>query len=98
METVSSTNHWLSEYSGNIGDILISREQTAGRGRLGNSWESSLGGLYISFTSNNHRLLPLIVAVSVATSMQNFVKEISLKWPNDIILGKKNWVGFCVSI
>lgn len=93
METVSSTNHWLSEYSGNIGDILISREQTAGRGRLGNSWESSLGGLYISFTSNNHRLLPLIVAVSVATSMQNFVKEISLKWPNDIILGKKKLGG-----
>ena len=90
METVSSTNYWLSEYSENIGDVLISRKQTAGRGRLGNSWESLLGGLYFSFTSNNHRLLPLIVAISVATSMQNFVKEISLKWPNDILFaGKK---------
>ena len=73
METVSSTNYWLSEYSENIGDVLISRKQTAGRGRLGNSWESLLGGLYFSFTSNNHRLLPLIVGISVATSMQNFV-------------------------
>ena len=90
METVSSTNYWLSEYSKNIGDVLISRKQTAGRGRLGNSWESLLGGLYFSFTSNNHRLLPLIVGISVATSMQNFVKEISLKWPNDILfVGKK---------
>ena len=90
VETVSSTNYWLSEYSENIGDVLISRKQTAGRGRLGNSWESLLGGLYFSFTSNNHRLLPLIVGISVATSMQNFVKEISLKWPNDILFaGKK---------
>ena len=90
LETVSSTNHWLSEYSGNIGDILVSRNQTAGRGRLGNFWESSLGGLYFSFTSNNHKLLPLIVGTSVAITMQNFVKKISLKWPNDIIFhGKK---------
>ena len=93
MEKVSSTNNWLSEYSENKGDIILSREQTAGRGRLGNYWESSLGGLYFSFTSNNHRLLPLIVGISVATSMQNFVKEISLKWPNDIIFSEKKLGG-----
>ena len=93
MEKVSSTNNWLSEYSENKGDIILSREQTAGRGRLGNSWESSLGGLYFSFISNNHRLLPLIVGISIATSMQNFVKEISLKWPNDIIFGGKKLGG-----
>ena len=52
LETVGSTNTYLKEI-GNIekdGTVVISEEQTKGRGRLGRSFKSNSGeGIYIVF-------------------------------------------------
>ncbi len=92
-DTITSTNSWLSTYSKHLGDIAIAKEQTQGKGRLGNSWESPIGGFYFSILSRSHKLLPLIMGLSVVFSLKEFVKGVKLKWPNDIIFSNKKLGG-----
>ncbi len=90
VDKISSTNDWLSKYYLDIDDTIIAFEQTNGRGRRGNIWESKRGGFYMSTVSSNHKLLPIVVAVSLAKVLTKKVVGLSLKWPNDLILdGKK---------
>ena len=92
-DTITSTNSWLSTYSKQLGDMAIAKEQTKGKGRLGNSWESPIGGFYFSVLSRSHKLLPLIMGLSVILSLKEFVSGVKLKWPNDIIFSNKKMGG-----
>lgn len=92
--TVDSTNERAKEKAG---IVVIADEQTAGKGRLGRKWYSDKGGLYFSI-SLHPRLpmddLPKItltagVAVCEALSFANA----RLKWPNDVLIGKKKVAG-----
>ena len=89
IDKVSSTNDWLSKYHLDIDDTIIALEQTDGKGRRGNIWDSKIGGFYLSTVSSNHKLLPTVVAVSLARALRENVTDLSLKWPNDLILGGK---------
>ena len=90
METVKSTNTWLSNFFLNIGDEVLAIKQTEGKGRRGNTWDSDYGGLYFSLVSPNNKLLPFITGISVVESLVEVKDNIQLKWPNDIIInGKK---------
>jgi biotin-[acetyl-CoA-carboxylase] ligase BirA-like protein len=96
----NSTSDWLKAawregrveiYSGVIADL-----QTAGRGRLGNTWVSHLGNVHASFllpcpnTAEGMRLAPrvgLMLATRAAEWLETFGKlpqPIQLKWPNDL--------------
>ncbi len=80
---------------------VISREQTAGRGRGGRSWSSPAGlGLWMSVlirpeSQESHGLLPILagVAVSRAIRLVRPEAEPSLKWPNDVQLGGRKVCG-----
>ena len=90
METVKSTNTWLSNFFLNIGDEVLAIKQIEGKGRRGNTWNSDYGGLYFSLVSPNNKLLPFITGISVVESLVEVKDNIQLKWPNDIIInGKK---------
>jgi len=93
METVKSTNNWLSVFFSNIKDEVLAIKQTEGKGRRGNTWDSDYGGLYFSFVSPNNRLLPFIAGISVVESLVDIKDKLHLKWPNDIILNKKKLGG-----
>lgn len=45
LDSVPSTNTWAKEHAASLahGDIVITRDQTAGRGQRGNSWEAAAG-------------------------------------------------------
>ena len=89
-DTLTSTSAWLSKYNSEIDDVVLAIEQTQGRGRRGNTWESQKGGFYASIVSSKHELLPFIVGISVVKILDKHSKELNLKWPNDIIFkGKK---------
>ena len=74
--------------------------QTAGRGRLGHTWENAAGaGLYVSFVTQAlpATLLPLVpVACGVAVAellRESAGCEAGVKWPNDIIVREHKIAG-----
>ena len=93
MDTVKSTNNWLSTFFFDIKDSALAIQQTEGKGRRGNIWDSKSGGLYFSFISSNHRLLPFITGISVVEALADIKENIQLKWPNDIVVKEKKLGG-----
>lgn len=90
-ESLNSTNSWLLEH-GQCGDICISDQQSAGRGRRGNVWVSPNGGnIYLSqcwcFDSKikHWSLLGLVTGIAIAEALEDIgLKKHGIKWPNDI--------------
>ena len=80
--------------------IVLSDQQTAGRGRRGNFWYSPKGNIYCSISFNNllnlksHFLFSILTAVSIKMTLEKFkVKNIKFKWPNDIFYENKKFSG-----
>ena len=79
------------------GSVVISEKQTDAKGRSGKSWESPLGGVWLSIILKPNidfaklPLLTLATGVAVAKAIEKTgIKNVEIKWPNDIILhGKK---------
>ena len=79
------------------GTVVIAEAQTGGKGRLGRSWASPQGNLYLSVILRPavpvHKapLITLMGAVAVAAAVREQVKvPAGIKWPNDILIdGKK---------
>ncbi|OIR11265.1 MAG: biotin--[acetyl-CoA-carboxylase] ligase [Marine Group III euryarchaeote CG-Bathy2] len=86
LESVDSTNrHALSQRLPRW-DAVVAREQVAGCGRRGRSWESPVGGLYLSVVVENDPLLPLRTGLAARDALQPYCPErIGLKWPNDLL-------------
>ena len=81
------------------GTVVVADEQTAGRGRRGASWASPPGaGLYCSYiarpSATNLSLLTLAAGVGVREGIQASTGlGVDLKWPNDLILGRRKLAG-----
>ncbi len=74
--------------------LIIANEQTAGRGRKGNSFFSPKDtGLYLTLVfeeKENSELLTPLAAVSVCEALENIGIYPKIKWVNDIFIdGKK---------
>ena len=82
------------------GVVIVADEQTAGRGRRGATWQSPAGaGLYFSFVARPDNpatmsLVTLAAGVAVREGIQRSTGLIAdLKWPNDVIVGKRKLAG-----
>lgn len=103
MDSVGSTNteaKSLFTQGETEGLIVIARSQTAGRGRKDRPWLSPIGGLYFSIIlkprlgTENVPLLGLLSACAVARSLNALgVKNVRLKWPNDVLIGQSKISG-----
>jgi BirA family biotin operon repressor/biotin-[acetyl-CoA-carboxylase] ligase len=81
------------------GSVFLAEEQTAGRGRGANSWQSPRStGIYCSLilrpalAPSDVLALSLAVGLAVQSAIQQIDArvEIDLKWPNDVLIkGKK---------
>lgn len=97
-DSTSSTNNVAAEYAknkDNDGLVIFAEEQTAGRGRAGNKWQSGrsdsvLCSIVLTESSLSTELLSLICAVAVAEAVG---KPARIKWPNDIVLNGKKVAG-----
>jgi len=80
------------------GTVIMTETQTAGRGRYGRTWQSPKGNLYMSLVlpdmGKNTPYIAFLTAVAVADSLPDF--NVSLKWPNDILLDGKKLAGILV--
>ena len=80
--------------------LIVSSHQTMGRGRHNRTWFSPKGGLYFSlvlrprFGSQFAPLSGLLCACAVAESIRSLgVEGVSLKWPNDVLIGNDKVAG-----
>lgn len=100
LEECPSTNALLKAMAregAEDGTVLMSRRQTEGRGRLGRSFVSPEGGVYLSMllrpeAAAAERLpeLSACAALAVRRALLDFGVEVGIKWPNDLLLqGKK---------
>lgn len=103
-ETIDSTNiraRQLGENHAPHGTLVVSEQQTAGRGRRGRSWESPVGSsIYMSillkpdFLPTQAPMLTIVMAYSVAVALRRKTGlDFQIKWPNDIVLNGKKVVG-----
>lgn len=99
-EEISSTNDYLLTHFDRLGQgsVCLAERQSAGRGRRGRSWYSpDSQNLYFSMLWHYENsvadlsALSLVVSLVIAESLQaQGVKDIQIKWPNDIYhQGKK---------
>ncbi len=107
LETVASTNDALkkqAEAGAPEGCAVVADEQTRGRGRQGRTWLSPKGlGLYLSvlfrprWPAADTALLGLLAAAGVAAALEALgVREIGVKWPNDVLAHGKKIAGILV--
>jgi len=80
------------------GTVVLSGRQTAGRGRLGRSFISPQGGLYLTVVLRpaleHLRPLPIIAALAVARGLEQVAGlRTALKWPNDVLVGGRKICG-----
>lgn len=101
-ETLPSTNQTLWELldrGAMSGTAVIAAQQTAGRGQWGRQWQSSVGGLYLSFAlaphlqASNSAQLTLCSAWGIATALRGYDIPVFLKWPNDLLLLRRKLGG-----
>lgn len=105
-EQASSTNSLLLERAATAaqGTVLVAEHQTAGRGRLGRVWQSSLGGgltfsVLWRFPGGASSLAGLSLAVAVAMLRglkAARVPGVEVKWPNDLISGFRKVGGILI--
>lgn len=101
-ETIDSTN----SYAGNIaekspeGTVVVSQEQTKGRGRTGRKWISKEGeGIYFSVILKPEipvvkaSFLTQVAGCAIVETLVNMGIDALIKWPNDIILNGKKIAG-----
>ncbi len=84
------------------GTVLLAEEQTAGRGRGANSWQSPRStGIYCSailrpaLPPSDVLILSLAAGLAVQTAIRDVDSrvELDLKWPNDLLIGGKKVCG-----
>jgi BirA family biotin operon repressor/biotin-[acetyl-CoA-carboxylase] ligase len=79
-----------------VGHAVVADQQTAGRGRQGREWLSPLGGLYATFIVPHDDLLSVRAGVAAAAALEEFGVRVQLKWPNDLLVGKRKLGGILV--
>ena len=87
------------------GTALVAQRQTAGRGRMGRSFQSEEGGVYLSLLLRpNCRAEELMhLTCAVATAMCDAVEETcgllpGIKWTNDLVYGKQKLGGILTEL
>lgn len=96
LKEIDSTNRYLRDLmvkeSLPEGSLVVADFQNAGRGQMGNAWESE-GGKNLLFSlllcpeflpANRQFLISQIVSLSVKEVLDSYIGEVQIKWPNDI--------------
>lgn len=103
LKEIDSTNSYLKDKSELLqrnGLVVIAEMQVSGRGRAGRKF-TSVKGNNVTFSVVLHPNLPLeeiqifalLAGVAVARVLENYVKNIRLKWPNDVLVNEKKICG-----
>ena len=100
-ETLDSTNTYAVRHFDELsdGDLIVAKEQTAGRGRLNRKWISKEGNLFASYVIKEPFDEPfyatMVSSLSVVAAVKKLYPQLDpvIKWPNDVIIGDKKLCG-----
>lgn len=108
-DSLPSTNEYIKEEIAKstpfeAGTVILAKEQTKGRGQRNNSWNSRKNeNLTFSYLLRPTFLSPLsqfYLTVSVSLALVKFLKQyipdVFIKWPNDIMAGNKKICGILI--
>lgn len=100
LDEIDSTNNYAKTLSGAENTVIIAKRQTSGRGRVGKSFFSPEGGIYMSvilkggnqpFCAGSYTAL---TAVAVADAIKRVCDiDCGIKWVNDIYIKNKKVCG-----
>lgn len=105
---LQSTNSEAAKLAESLshGDIIITDEQTAGRGQRGNSWEAEPGkNLTFSIFLRPRELkaaesfkLSMAISIAIIKAVEELIpsSEFRIKWPNDIYWRDKKLAGILI--
>ena len=98
-----STNLWikrLAKEGAPEGTLALAEFQSAGRGRLGRFWEVPEGTsvmmsilLRPKFEPQYAPTLTLVMGMAVAKAVKSLGFDVSIKWPNDVVVSHKKICG-----
>jgi len=116
LKTVDSTNNYAfmlakkafrsENNDGKIkinGMVIVSEEQSFGRGRFDRKWFSPKGGLWFSIILNPSiplqtlQHITLVAAATISNVLERqYNINVRIKWPNDIYFGQKKLAGILI--
>ena len=109
LSAIPSTNTFLKELSAteNLPEytIVIAENQQEGKGQRGSNWTSEVGKnltfsmLVKNFTTRHDSIFVLNILIAIAllnTLKKHHIPNLSIKWPNDILSGKKKVAGILI--
>lgn len=103
-ETGSTNADLVADYA-NLADftVLVAGYQSAGKGRAGRQWLAPAGSsLFVSvllkpaaMSATKFSWLPLLAGLAMTKTVTKFLpnKKVSLKWPNDVLVGEQKISG-----
>lgn len=103
-DELCSTNQWLIDHlRDDRSKLCVANLQTDGRGREGRSWLSPSGGIYMSF---NHKVasqvcdysaVSLVIGLVIVRVLRSEgVSNVTVKWPNDILIDGAKLAGVLI--
>lgn len=99
-ERLDSTNLEVRRVWNGEPVVVVAAEQSAGMGRLGRSWVSPRGGLWMSLgwplrqELTAYQAIPLAVGLAVAHTLETLYRlKPRIKWPNDVLLEERKVAG-----
>ncbi len=86
------------------GTVVITDNQTAGRGQRGNTWRSA-AGMNLTFSvilkpffvrAKDQFALNMAVSLGLYDYLRGYFNDVSVKWPNDVMLGNMKTCGMLI--
>lgn len=106
LEQIDSTNTYLRKIASETQSftLVFAKEQTAGRGQRGNSWEAepnknltlSLLWKPIDFPARNQFAVSEAVSLAIVDTLNHFNIAAKIKWPNDIYVDDNKICGILI--
>ena len=102
-EEIDSTNSeaWrlLDRRQAEVGDAIVAKRQSQGRGQRGHHWQSDVGGLFMSvilqpqIAAIDAHQITLWTAWAVAKALRETGADVSIKWLNDLVIDRRKLGG-----
>ena len=86
------------------GTIVITDNQTSGRGQRGNTWQADPGSNLTFTVISTPEFLPIsrqfdlniVASLAVRATVTEFVPDVHVKWPNDVLVGTGKIAGILI--
>lgn len=99
-DVIASTNLYLKENYSKLNNLasVVACHQTNGRGRLGRVWSDSddlLMSILIKDDLDLEKIenLSLVICTSIFKVLKKYLKNVKIKWPNDLLINEKKVCG-----